>query len=105
MTACAELLSPVRTGRCSVETMPSVTVFESPSGAPTASTAWPTFRTSELAKVAAFRPLTPLILSTARSADGSVPTMVAATVWPSLSVTFTDPPPAAALTTWLLVRM
>ena len=38
VTDCSEALSPVRTGRSSVDTMPSVTVLDSPSGAPTART-------------------------------------------------------------------
>ena len=49
------MLLPDRTGRAVLETMPLVTVSDSPSGAPTATTAWPTVTASDLAKVAAFR--------------------------------------------------
>ena len=96
MTDCESASSPVRTGRCSVETMPSVTVLDSPSGAPTASTDCPTRSASLSAKVAATRPSVRATFTTARSLVGSVPTTVAGSAVPSARTTSTPPPAGPA---------
>ncbi|CCB75266.1 protein of unknown function [Streptantibioticus cattleyicolor NRRL 8057 = DSM 46488] len=102
----SELPEPSSTGtvtsRLSAETTPLVTVPESPSGEPMATTGSPTARPAELPSWAAFSPLTPLALITARSLDGSVATTFAVAVRPSLSAILTLSAPA---TTWLLVRI
>ena len=54
--------------------MPVVTVPDSPSGEPTATTSWPTRSCDESPSVAGVRPETPWARTTARSALGSVPT-------------------------------
>ena len=69
------------------DTMPLVTDSESPSGAPAATTAWPTFSVPDFANVAGFRPETPSTLMTARSLVVEVPTTVACAVVPSGKVT------------------
>ena len=97
--------SPEVTGRATLLTMPEVTVSDSPSGAPTATTAWPTTRLADLPNVAAVTFFRPATLTTARSSDGSVPTTVALAVCPSLVTIEMLPPPDAMSTTWLLVRM
>ena len=80
------------TGRFSALTMPEVTVPDRPSGDPTATTVWPTTSEPDEPRVAGVRPETPLALTTARSVDGSRPTMVASTVVLSGSVTCSEPP-------------
>lgn len=97
--------SEEETGRFSALTMPLVTVLSRPNGEPIATTSWPTLRSLELPSVAAVRPDWPSALITARSVTGSRPTMSALAVLPSLNDTVTEPPSAAASTTWLLVRM
>ncbi len=62
--------------RLRVETMPSVTVFDSPSGAPIATAVSPTLRSPESANVIGFMSVAS-ILMTARSTVGSVPTSFA----------------------------
>src|SRR5690349_5105622 len=93
------------TGRLSELTMPSVTVEARPNGEPTATTSWPTARSLELPILAGVRPETPWALMTARSVTGSVPTIVALAVLPSLKLTDILPPLAATAATWLLVRI
>ncbi len=85
-------------------TMPDVTVPLSPSGLPTATTSSPTESASESPKVVGFNPVAS-ILTTARSDVGSVPTIFALKSLPSCVVTVREPPCAASVTTWLLVRM
>src|SRR3954470_21695431 len=86
-------------------TIPEVTVLARPSGAPSATTGWPTCRPAEDPT-----PITGKFfaasdaLTTARSVLGSRPTMVAPEVWPSLYRTDTVPPEAAGEMTWSLVR-
>ena len=57
--------------------MPSVTVFERPSGAPIAMAFWPTLRLLESPNSIGWRPLASVSLMTARSTTGSVPTTLA----------------------------
>ena len=92
----------VRTGRFRAETMPEVTVADSPSGQPMATTGWPTDRSAELPSTAGVRPETPSALITARSSVAVVPTTVADAVVPSLNRTSRVVAPS---TTWLLVRI
>src|SRR5207302_1387470 len=91
--------------RSSALTIPEVTVFDSPSGAPSATTGWPTTTSLEEPNGITGSDGCPSTLMTARSAFGSRPVMVAGVVWPSLNSTSTCPPSAAMETTWLLVRM
>jgi hypothetical protein len=91
--------------RSSALTMPDVTVPERPSGAPSATTGWPTRTASDDPIAITFRSCGGSTRSTARSVCGSRPVMVAGTVAPSENTTLTDPPPTAAEITWLLVRM
>ena len=86
-------------------TMPDVTVPDSPSGAPIATTGWPTCTESEEPSPMTFRLSDCATLSTARSVSTSRPTIVAGTEVPSENVTSTFPPLAAIAITWLLVRM
>ena len=92
------------TGRFSAETMPVVTVPDSPSGEPIAMTGSPTRTLAELPNATGVR-LGLLTWTTARSDAGSAPTTRPLAVDPSLNVTVIVPPPTAAATTWLLVRM
>ena len=101
----APLALPVRTGRSRALTMPLVTVPCRPSGEPIATTSSPGSRSAERPSVAGVRPSTPCARMTARSVTGSRPTISAAADEPSLNVTRTEPPFAAAATTWLLVRI
>ena len=72
------LASLVLTGRLSAETMPVVTVPERPSGLPTAMTGSPTLRAALSPRLIGVRSLgAEVSLMTARSVEGSVPTMVA----------------------------
>ena len=57
-------------------TMPLVTVSDRPSGAPTATTVWPTLSEDDLAKVAGVRLSSPSTLITARSSEVSRPTIL-----------------------------
>ncbi len=102
-----ELLSLAgTTGRFSAEMMPVVTVLDSPSGAPTATTFWPIARLEESPRVAGVSPLTPLAWITARSLASSRPTIFAGVILPLPKVTvMLSPAVAAAATTWLLVRI
>ena len=99
------MLLPERTGRAVLDTIPLVTVSDSPSGAPTATTAWPTVSASDLAKVAGFRLADAGTLITARSVVAAVPTIVASATVPSSKVTRIWPDEPAPDTTWSLVRM
>ena len=85
--------------------MPDVTVPDSPSGAPSATTGWPPRTPSDDPIAITFSSCGGSTRSTARSVCGSRPVMVAGTVAPSENTTLTDPPPTAAEITWLLVRM
>ena len=69
--------------------MPLVIDSERPSGAPAATTAWPTCTASDFANTAGLRSLTPSTLITARSLVAEVPTTVAGAVFPSGNVTVT----------------
>ena len=105
VTVASFALSPdVDTGRSTAETMPVVTVLARPSGLPTAMTGSPTTTFEESPSAAALRSSgASLSLITARSVVGSVPTIVASKMRPSVSVTCTSP--LASATTWLLVTM
>ena len=86
-------------GTCTVRsralTMPDVTVPESPSGAPIATTGWPTFTDDDPSEITlSWREV--CTLSTARSVCGSRPVIVAGAVCPSANSTSTEPPLAAA---------
>ena len=67
--------------------MPLVTDSESPSGAPAATTVWPTVSSLDFANVAGLRSLAPSTLITARSFDSEVPTTRAVAVVPLWKVT------------------
>jgi hypothetical protein len=86
-------------------TIPLVTVAPSPNGEPMATTPSPTLRSEDLPMSAAVRPLTPSAFTTARSVTGSVPTIFALAVVPSLKLTEMLPPSPATAATWLLVRI
>ena len=75
--------------------MPLVTVSDKPSGAPKATTGWPTLRFPEEAKGITVSDFDSLTLITAKSAFGSRPVIVAGAVVPLLKRTLTDPPLAA----------
>ena len=64
-------------------TIPLVTVLASPSGAPIAMVTSPTLSWLESAKAAGWKVASLLILITARSVIGSVPTSFALYRWPS----------------------
>ncbi len=84
--------------------MPLVTVLDSPSGAPRATTGWPILRFEELPIAIVWR----LDLSTrmtARSVSGSRPTRVACAASPLSNTTSRAPPPSAGAITWLFVTM
>ena len=84
--------------RCSALTMPDVTVRSSPNGLPIATTGSPTRTLSELPRgrgVSAFAEVS--TRRTARSVDGSVPTISALTVSRFEKLTFTSLAPS---TTW-----
>ena len=83
--------------------IPVVTVPPRPSGAPNATTCWPTRSESELPRVTGVSPETPWARSTARSELGSLPTICAGALVPSWNRATTWPPFAAASTTWLFV--
>ena len=104
-SACRPLSPGTWMVRSSALTMPEVTVPDSPSGAPSATTGWPTRTASDDADRDHLQVARRLTWSTARSVWGSRPVMVAGTVAPSENTTLTDPPPTAAEITWLLVRM
>src|SRR3954447_342453 len=93
------------TARSSALTMPLVTVAPSPNGDPMATTPSPTFRSEDLPISAGVRPVTPWAFTTARSVTGSVPTILALAVVPSLKLTEMEPPSPATAATWLLVRI
>ena len=97
-------------GTCTVRsralTMPDVTVPDSPSGAPMATTGWPTFTDDDDPREITLGWWEVCTLSTARSVSGSRPVIVAGAVCPSANSTSTEPPLVAATEmTWLLVRM
>jgi hypothetical protein len=94
-----------RTYRSSALTIPVVTVLVSPRGEPSATTGSPTWRFSDFPSVIAGRSVASFALITARSVSGSLPTIVASEVSPSVRRIETVPPFAATLMTWLLVRM
>ena len=75
--------------------MPLVTVPERPSGAPRATTGWPTFSADDEPKGMTGSEPVLSIFSTARSVSGSRPTMCAGFVVPSFVTTSTVPPFAA----------
>src|SRR5499426_1830992 len=106
-TSSADL--PLSPGTCTVRssalTIPDVTVPESPSGAPIATTGWPTRRDDDVPSEITFGSRGVSTLSTARSVCGSRPVIVAGTLWPSANSTTTDPPLAAIEMTWLFVKM
>jgi hypothetical protein len=79
-----------------------VTVFDSASGAPTASTGSPTWIVSESANSTGGRPVWS-IFRTATSDSVSVPTSRAGAVRPSEKVTVIEAPPLGPPTTWSLV--
>ena len=85
--------------------MPLVTVASRPNGDPMATTFSPTSIWVDRPMVAGWRPEAPWALITARSVSGSVPTMVAFLVVPSLKLTEIWPPWPATEATWLLVRI
>ena len=86
--------------------MPDVTVPESPSGAPIATTGWPTCRDADVLSAMTLSLPGFWTLSTARSVCGSRPVIVAGLLFPSENCTSTEPPSVAAMEmTWLLVRM
>src|SRR5215469_4193160 len=85
-------------------TIPLVTVEDRPSGAPSATTGWPTSSVFESPIVTAGRPVSSTLI-TAMSVSASRPTSVAAAALPSLNSTLSVPPLAAGAITWLLVRM
>ena len=93
------------TGRFSALTTPVVVVLDRPSGFPIAITGSPTLTCEESAKVAGTRSRGGCWTArTARSVEGSVPTIVALYVRPSWRTTeIVAPEPAPAATTWLLV--
>ena len=93
------------TVRASALTMPLVTLLDSPSGAPTTTTGWPTWRSAEDPSAMTWGDWASGALITARSVNGSRPTKVAGTRWPSLSITSMLAPLAAFSTTWLFVSM
>jgi hypothetical protein len=94
----------VVTGRSSALTIPTVTVWDSPRGLPTAITGSPTTTASESPNSRAVRSSgTSCISSTARSVSGSAPASSAANTRASLSETCSSPPAPAAATTWLFV--
>ena len=84
--------------------MPVVTVPESPSGEPTATTACPWRSWSESPRTAGCRPLVPLARTTAMSAAGAAPTSVTGATRPS-EKTACRPLPRPAARTWLLVMI
>ena len=75
--------------------MPDVTVLESPSGAPIATTGWPTFTDDDDPSEITLSWWDVCTLSTARSVCGSRPVIVAGSVCPSENSTSTEPPFAA----------
>jgi hypothetical protein len=85
--------------------MPDVTVPESPSGAPIATTGWPTFTDDDDPSEITLSWREVCTLSTARSVCGSRPVIVAGTDCPSENSTSTEPPLAAIEMTWLFVKM
>ena len=95
----------VATGRSRALMIPVVTVPWRPSGAPMATTGWPTCSVEESPIAAGVSPDASCAWTTARSVIGSRPTMVASYVVPTLVTTCIWPPLAAAATTWLLVRI
>jgi hypothetical protein len=90
--------------RPSALTMPVVTVLDSPSGAPSATTGCPIRRSDEFPTEIECRSDFPLTRTTARSVDASRPVIVACAVVPSLNRTSSAPPITGKIT-WLLVRM
>ena len=94
-------LPPIRTDRSTALTMPEVTVPDSPSGDPTASTCSPTRTPAELPSVSARNAAPSSTRNTARSFSGSAPTTSAANRRPSGPVTNTVAEPASRM--WLLV--
>jgi hypothetical protein len=85
--------------------IPEVTVPDSPSGAPIATTGSPTFTVADEPSAMTLSPWEGWMWSTARSVCGSRPVIVAASVCPSANSTWTEPPLAATEMTWLFVRM
>src|SRR4029453_8018098 len=85
--------------------MPLVTDSVRPSGAPAATTPWPTFSDPDSPNVAGTRFGTPETLITARSLIAEVPTIVPSAAVPSLKMTLIAPDRPAAPATWLLLRM
>ena len=83
-------------------TIPLVTVPDSPSGAPRATTGCPTTRTSRRARVSTGRPVRSTF-NRARSVIGSVPIRVAGSRSPSLNSTSIVPELTASAITWSLV--
>jgi hypothetical protein len=64
-----------------------VTLLDSPSGAPTTTTGWPTGRSAEDPNALSWGDGASGAFITARSVSGSRPTRIAGTRWPSLSIT------------------
>ncbi len=91
--------------RCSAETTPVVSVRSRPKGLPIAIVGSPTWTSLEEPSGSALR-LSPSgsTLSSARSVDGSLPTILALTVFLSANWTVTESGVAPSIT-WLLVRM
>src|SRR6516165_8997023 len=85
--------------------MPDVTVPDSPSGAPIATTGWPTFTDDDEPSEITLSWREVCTWSTARSVCGSRPVIVAGAVCPSANSTPTEPPLPATAMTWLLVKM
>jgi hypothetical protein len=77
ITVASSWVEPVATARSVALMMPSVTVFDRPSGAPMATATSPTWTSSESANVAGLRSSAPSSRTTARSDAASVPTTVA----------------------------
>ena len=97
----ADSSTETSTGRLSAETMPVVTVFDRPRGAPIAMTGAPTSRFAEEAKRATVRSEGGFSRRmTARSVVLSWPTTTALYRRPSARVTWICPPPRAEAMTW-----
>ena len=77
--------------------MPDVTVPDKPSGAPIATTGWPTCTDDDEPSEITLSWREVWTLSTARSVCGSRPVIVAAAVSPSENCTSTEPPLTAAI--------
>ena len=93
-----------RTSRFRALTTPDVTVPDRPSGAPMATTCWPTRRPESSPRLSVGNP-DASIFNTARSVFGSVPTMVASLTSPLLRRTLMRPLLPAVSMTWSLVTI